>query len=262
MTLLRRLGNKQGMAARLLPYFPDHDIYIEPFFGAGGMFFNKPRARHNFLNDMDRDVFNLYMVCLEERERLAFELGRMPVHQALWEHWKTVVPEDRVLRAVRFLLYSNFGYMGKDSTLHVADVDPRSLAIEEVERMDLGNCKFTCMDFERAIRSIVIRDEGSIPRRAFCYADPPYLGTSHNYEHGDEWGVGELSRLFDVLEWRGCKYAVSEFDNPVVMDMAVSRGLQVHVVGERVNMKNRRVEILVTNYTPPCLEVNPQLTLF
>lgn len=204
------------------------------------------------------------MVCLDPvlRDRLAFELARMPVHQSLWEHWKREIPGDPVMKAVRFLLYSNFGYMGRDSTLHVADVDPKSMALDEIDRLDFGNAKFTCMDFEKAIRAIQLKDKGSAFRRMFCYADPPYIGTAHNYEHGDEWGVGELSRLFDVLEWRGCKYAVSEFDNPVVMDMAVSRGLQVHVVGERVNMKNRRVEILITNYTPPCLEVKPQLTLF
>ena len=98
---------------------------------------------------MDNEVFNLYMVCLDPvlRDRLAFELARMPVHQSLWEHWKGVVPDDPVMKAVRFLFYSNFGYMGKPDTLHVADVDPRSLAIGEIERMDLGNLQFTCIGF-------------------------------------------------------------------------------------------------------------------
>jgi len=32
MTLLRRLGNKQAVAAKIMQYFPPHDIYIEPLF--------------------------------------------------------------------------------------------------------------------------------------------------------------------------------------------------------------------------------------
>jgi DNA adenine methylase len=156
MTLLRRLGNKQAVAKKILPYFPPHDIYIEPFFGAGGMFFNKPRAKHNFLNDNDDEVFNLYMVVLEERERLKFELSRMPVHQSLWKHWKTNIPEDRVLKAVRFLFYSNFGYMGKPDHAH-SRRKPIGFNLLELDGI-LSGCKFTCLDFEAAIRAICLPD--------------------------------------------------------------------------------------------------------
>lgn len=214
------------------------------------MFFNKPRAKHNFLNDNDDEVFNLYMVVLEERERLKFELSRMPVHQSLWKHWKTNIPEDRVLKAVRFLFYSNFGYMGKDSTLHCVDSMAKDSTIESLVLMDLSNCKFTCLDFKAAVRSVSLIASESWTNSAFIYADPPYLNTSHNYQEGDAWNESELARLFDVLEWRGCKFAVSEFDNPIVIQMAKDRGLQVHIIGERQNMKNRRVEILITNYEP------------
>jgi DNA adenine methylase len=247
MTLLRRLGNKQAMAAKLLPYFPPHDIYIEPFFGAGGMFFNKPRAKHNFLNDNDDEVFNLYMVVLEERERLKFELSRMPVHQSLWRHWKTNIPEDRVLKAVRFLFYSNFGYMGKPETMDMGKSVQFSYLIGEVDSFALDGCAFGCSDFEAFVRSISFDLEN---KASFIYADPPYLNQVHNYQEGDAWNESELARLFDVLEWRGCKFAVSEFDNPIVIQMAKDRGLQVHIIGERQNMKNRRVEILITNYEP------------
>jgi len=249
MTLLRRLGNKQAVAKKILPYFPPHDIYIEPFFGAGGMFFNKPRAKHNFLNDNDDDVFNLYMVVLEERERLKFELSRMPVHQSLWKHWKTNIPEDRVLKAVRFLFYSNFGYMGMNTSLCMIDRDPKSATLDELGTIDFGESKFGCDDFEKFLRSICIDSLEKASGTAFCYCDPPY------FEDGDKraytpFTEQDLARLFDVLEWRGCKFAVSEFDNPTVAQMAKDRGLQVHIIGERQNMKNRRVEILITNYEP------------
>jgi len=255
MTLLRRLGNKQAVAAKIIQYFPPHDIYIEPFFGAGGMFFKKPRAKHNFLNDNDDEVFNLYMVVLEERDRLKFELSRMPVHQSLWKHWKTNIPTDPVLKAVRFLFYSNFGYMGKGNSLHIKAGNSTEITIKEIDLLDFGNCKFTSGDFEIAIRQISLMPDSV--EEVFCYNDPPYLNQAHNYQEGNAWNESELARLFDVLAWRGCKYAVSEFDNPIVIQMAKDRGLQVHIIGERQNMKNRRTEILITNYEP-----SRQLTMF
>ena len=53
---MRRLGNKTKIAQDIQKYFPKHNLYVEPFFGAGGMFFNKPKAKYNVLNDLDVDV--------------------------------------------------------------------------------------------------------------------------------------------------------------------------------------------------------------
>ena len=41
---------------------------------------------------------------------------------------------------------------------------------------------------------------------------------------------------------------MSEFDNPMILDLAKQMNLNVIIIGERQNMKNRKTEILVTNY--------------
>jgi len=48
MTLLRRLGNKQAVAAKIMQYFPPHDIYIEPFFDEKDWYFEF----HDFKYDL------------------------------------------------------------------------------------------------------------------------------------------------------------------------------------------------------------------
>jgi DNA adenine methylase len=63
--ILRRLGNKQAIAQDIIKYFPEHKIYVEPFFGAGGMFFNKPKVKYNIVNDLDSEVFNLFQVVID-----------------------------------------------------------------------------------------------------------------------------------------------------------------------------------------------------
>ncbi len=49
---------------------------------------------------------------------------------------------------------------------------------------------------------------------------------------------------------------MSEFDNPFIIEQANERGLNINIIGERQNLKNRRTEILVTNYS------NSQQSLF
>jgi DNA adenine methylase len=43
-------------------------------------------------------------------------------------------------------------------------------------------------------------------------------------------------------------FAMSEFDNDFILNQAKERGLNVITIGERNNIKNRRTEILITNY--------------
>ena len=90
--------------------------------------------------------------------------------------------------------------------------------------------------------------------QTFIYSDPPYLQTTNNYKNG--FTKADSLELFETLEKTGCKFAYSEFNNPFILDQAKKRGLNVHIIGERQNLKNRRTEILLTNYE------NNQLKLF
>ena len=70
------------MHKKIQPYFPPHKIYIDRFFffGAGGMFFNKPKAKYNIVNDLDSDVFNLFQVVMNQKEELEKAFYMMPIH--------------------------------------------------------------------------------------------------------------------------------------------------------------------------------------
>ena len=92
--ILRRLGNKQAIAQDIIKYFPAHKIYVEPFFGAGGMFFQKPKAKFNMVNDIDKDVFCLFTTILNEKEELENLYYKTPIHSDLLEYWKNKTEEE------------------------------------------------------------------------------------------------------------------------------------------------------------------------
>ena len=64
----------------------------------------------------------------------------------------------------------------------------------------------------------------------------------------DDFNENDSNDLFDCLEETGCKFAMSEFDHPFILKQAELRGLNIIYIGERQNLKNRRVEVLITNY--------------
>ena len=242
--ILRRIGNKQKIAKEIQKYFPPHKVYIEPFFGAGGMFFNKPKAKYNIVNDLDSDVFNLFQVVMNQKEELEKAFYMMPIHSDLLEYWKQNNETDPIKKALRFLFLSNFTFMGKGETMKTGTENPKSIFLDRLEAAFkiIFDVQFLNCDFRRFFIEARINDL----QNTFTYCDPPYLGTTNNYSNS--FTEQDSIDLFDTLQATGCKFAMSEFDNEFILNQAKERGLNVIIIGERKNLKNRRTEILITNY--------------
>lgn len=240
--ILRRLGNKKKIAQEIIQYFPDHKIYIEPFFGAGGMFFNKPKAKYNIVNDLDSDVFNLFQVVMNQKEELEKAFYMMPIHSDLLDYWKKHEETDPIKKALRFLFLSNFTFMGQGSQMRTRGDNVKK---DFYKYIDATFEHIEDVNFSNNTASLFLK---RIEYRGgeFIYCDPPYLGTTDNYSNS--FTQSDSLDLFNCLEETGCKYAMSEFDNPFILEQAKQRGLNVIIIGERQNLKNRRTEILVTNY--------------
>ena len=72
-TVLKYPGAKNRIEEWICNYIPPHEVYVEPYFGSGTVFFNKRPARIETLNDLDGNVVNYFKVVREQPE----ELGRM-----------------------------------------------------------------------------------------------------------------------------------------------------------------------------------------
>jgi DNA adenine methylase len=255
MSILRRLGNKKKLAKKIQAHFPPHKIYIEPFFGAGGMFFNKPKAKYNIVNDLDSDVFNLFQVVMNQKEELEKAFYMMPIHSDLLEYWKKNKETEPVKKALRFLFLSNFLIFGNNGSLrHGASGGNKSIGSKNsiIENLKptfdyLYGVDFKNWDFRKFISKLSFINDGRDDQdKTFIYNDPPYLATSDNYSNS--FTEQDSFDLFEVNQQTGCKWAMSEFNHPFILEQAKERNLNVITIGERQNLKNRRTETLVTNY--------------
>lgn len=261
--ILRRLGNKQHIAEKIIKYFPQHKYYVEPFFGSGGMFFNKPKSPFNVVNDLDSDVSNLFHVSVRQKDDLLKAVHDMPIHQDLLNYWKVNQEIDPILKAIRFIFLSNFTLLGAGTNMRHSISsgagggknykDNFPLLLQQTFDM-LYDVNFSNSDFEVFLSTLSFQKDGrNDEEKTFIYCDAPYLDTADNYSNS--FTEADSLRLFNVLEAMGCKWAMSEFDHPFILEQAKQRGLNVHIIGERQNMKNRRTEILVTNYADTQLKL-------
>ena len=76
--VLKYPGAKWGIAPWVISFFPPHHSYLEPFFGSGGVFFNKNRSNIETINDLYGELINLFDCIRTDRERMAREIYFSP----------------------------------------------------------------------------------------------------------------------------------------------------------------------------------------
>lgn len=247
--ILTRLGNKRRMKMDLAKHFPKHVMRIELFFGAGGSFFYLPKPKYAIVNDLDDDVTNLYVVIQNKMEEFRRQIEIVPISESLIKHWKKNQETDPVKKAVRFVFLSNFTYMGKGDTLRLGlDNAKDSILLNLFKTFDMmKNVKIMNRDFRDVISKISFSKGLNDKANCFVYLDPVYLDTEHYYKVPN-WKEKDSLDCLDIMVNCGIKAAMSEFDHPFIVDSAKERGLNVIPVKSRSNIKNRRIEILITNY--------------
>jgi len=75
---LRWPGAKWRIAEWICGHLPEHDAYVEPFFGSGAVFFNKEPARVEIINDLDGNVVTFFKVLREQSAALAELIALTP----------------------------------------------------------------------------------------------------------------------------------------------------------------------------------------
>ena len=55
-----RMGGKSRLRKTILERIPEHTCYIEPFFGAGWVYFGKEPSKVEVINDIDKELINMF----------------------------------------------------------------------------------------------------------------------------------------------------------------------------------------------------------
>lgn len=248
--ILTRLGNKRRMKPELLSNFPQHRMRIELFFGAGGSFFSLPKPQYAIVNDLDDEVINLYLVIQNHLEQFRREIEIVPLTESLIRYWKANRETDPVRKAVRFVFLSNFTYMGKGDTLRLGLDNAKQSILKNLTRTFelLQNVKIMNRDFREVLPKISFSKGLNDKKNCFVYLDPVYLDTEHYY-NVPNWTKDDSIDCLEIVRDCGIKSAMSEFNHPFIVKEAKARGLNVIGLKSRANIKNRKLEILITNYS-------------
>jgi DNA adenine methylase len=260
--MFRRLGNKNAIAPLIYPLFPKHSVYYEPFFGVGGMYFQKPKSKYALLNDLNSEVMNLFLIIKDQKEDLLEILSITPLSEELFNYWKVNNEIDNLHRALRFLYLSSFSLYGKGDTFRLmhSDASYKSKLNKLVVTASafLQNTVLSNKDHKSFVQDFAVSESHIPARKRFIYNDPPYVGTCQNYNL-PTWQLEDLYNLINNCIETTIPFAVSEFKNEQTVAIAKELNLDIINITESYNMGKPETEILMINYD---LQVDPPQTSF
>lgn len=99
------VGGKTRLAKHLLPLFPHHQCYVEPFCGAAGLYFAKEPSQVEVLNDINGELVRLYRVVQHHLEEFVRQFKWALSSRQIFEWQKMTRPETLtdIQRAARFI---------------------------------------------------------------------------------------------------------------------------------------------------------------
>ena len=248
MSLLTRPGAKDF--EKYVHLFPYHTRYAEPFFGSGAVYFNKPKAQYNYLNDLDSEVTNAYDVLMNNKDELVHYLEMTPYSQDYYKRALKFEYKNNIERAVMFIVLSNWSYLGARGTLALSDSNSKKMTLQNLEEcykmLVTNEARFTNVCFRKFFKTVTLINKENL-KHSFAFIDPPYLDTFNTY-NTPKWTAQDSSDLFEISVNSGWKFGICEFEHPHIMELAAKYKLKVNIIGERQNLKNVRKEIFITNY--------------
>ncbi len=174
-------GGKYYLSKELIPYFPEHHTYLEPYGGAASALLNKDPSAVEIYNDLNDKITNLFRVIKHNGQEFQRQLTLTPYNEVEFNDSLFSKPCDPVERAVRDFvnLRQSIGGRGDAFSLtlhrsrrHMADVVSGYLsAIDEQLPLIMDRLREVQILCRPAIEVIRKWDDPN----AFIYCDPPYL---------------------------------------------------------------------------------------
>lgn len=248
---------------------PPHIGYVEPYFGSGAVFFNKPKSPIETIADIDGNVVRFFKTCREHPEELAFAVSMTP-----WSREEFLqcgfcdesVDDVEAARQFAVRCWQAFGARLGDKTgwrntvgrdrRHGPDNPTMWRRMPGVITQVAERLRDAQVENRPAVEVIEHNNGPEI----LIYADPPYVkstrtlnGDQYRYEMSDDDHV----RLLCALKKHSGMVLLSGYDCELYRDMLT--GWRMESIRTKAERGAPRTECLWTNQN--CINRMPQLLI-
>ncbi|MBD7914197.1 DNA adenine methylase [Clostridium sp. Sa3CUN1] len=244
-----RVGGKSKLRKTIIEMIPEHTCYIEVFFGAGWVYFGKETSKVEVINDIDKELVNLFRTIkyhAPEVERLLeYEFSGRDI----FEEYKNCTLEymTEIHRAIRFLYIITQSFAGKGknygygtTTKPGQQIFYKQVLLELRDR--LKNTYVENLSFEKII-------DKYDREHSFFFCDPPYIETCG---YGNKFAEEEHILLANKLKQIKGKFLLTINDHPLARELYKEFNIKEVKVNYSIAKENsargKYNELIITNY--------------
>lgn len=252
--MVRWVGGKRRLAPHILPLFPDHSCYVEPFAGAAALFFLKEPVKVEVLNDVNGDLVTLYRVVQHHLEEFVKHFKWALASREIYK-WLQITPVETltdIQRAARFFYLQSLGFGGKveGRTFGTATTSKAALNLLRLEeQLSAVHLRLHQVFIERLEWSACLQRYDR-PHSLF-YMDPPYWSTTG---YGVDFGLEQYDQMAELMGSMKGKAVVSVNDIPEMR--AAFKGHHIKRVSIRYSVgasgsgRDPKGELIICNFKP------------
>jgi DNA adenine methylase len=235
------IGGKRRLAQTLIGRFPPHTCYCELFAGGAALFFMRPPADVEVLNDVNGDLVNLYRVVRSHLEEFVRQFKWALSSREVFKWMQDTPPHvlTDIQRAARFFYLQQHAFGGRvdGQTWGTATTAPpiNLLRIEEnlsAAHLRLANAYVENLDWQ------VCLDRYDREHTLF-YADPPYWETEG---YGVPFGWEHYEALAARMAKMKGKLVLSINDHPAIRQCFAAFQMETFSIDYTVGGGANRVE--------------------
>lgn len=245
------IGGKRRLAKHILPLFPQHQCYVEPFCGAAALYFLKDQVHVEVLNDINGELINLYRVVKHHLEEFTRQFKWALTSREMYK-WLQITPEEvltDIQRAARFYYLQKLAFGGKvdNQTFGTATTSaPRLNLLRLEEDLSQAHLRLSRTYIEHLSWYDCIRKYDR--EHTLFYCDPPYWGTEG---YGVEFGLDQYDQMAELARTIKGRMIISVNDIPEMRK--AFGGLSMETVNISysvggVNGREQRSELLIRNW--------------
>lgn len=233
-----RKGGKSLLAKTIISLFPDvedYDTYVEPFVGAGSIFFKLEREEgiQEILNDKDKRVMIILKELQTNSKGLNNAIKRSPISREYFNHIKGSNTPVHLVERFKTSFLADGDHYSKTAFIRPIRTDYSKFFQDRLKDVVLIN-----EDFKKVVKNY------DSPR-TFFYLDPPYESIQKN-DYPDYCTPNDVYNC--VKNIKG-KFAISYNDSHNIRQIFKDyKIVDLKTIYNNKSLNNAKQEIFITNY--------------
>ena len=212
-------GGKQRLSKTICEMIPDHNVYVEPFFGGGSVFFSKKKSKIEVINDIDNNLYRFWKVCQTDSHELSVRFKNLLYFESEFKRALRVLkkeeePKDEIDFAYCYFLSVQMSFAGGSDSFAYIKKGQYPLHPQRI-KAKVMNMKFMFIRldnvyiFNRDVLKII--KIYSKEKDVFFYLDPPYPETEQKYKN--KYNIDCFNNLCEYLKNIQGKFILSCYNN-------------------------------------------------